>query len=261
MTTPVAADETLYEAIRASWEADAPTYDASPTHGLRSRREQFAWRKVFGQTFDRLGQSTPLRILDVGAGTGEMTVLLANMGYKVTGIDLTPAMLAIARQKVDKLGIPVTLVEGRAEQLPFPDGSFDVVFSRHLFWTLPQPIAAIREWARVTRPGGMIAIADGWWSAPDRDLRLRRAIGKPLRRLFEGRTHEHPGYDQISSQLPLSGGVSPYSIRYYLDQGNLERIRVRDLKSIRSAERRSLPLYRRIDQPRYTYLASGFRPE
>ena len=258
MTSPV-ADEALYEAIRASWAADAPTYDASPTHGLHSRREQFAWRKVFGQTFDRLGQTTPLRILDVGAGTGEMAVLLANMGYKVTGIDLTPAMLKIAQEKADLLGIPVILLEGRAEQLPFADDSFDVVFSRHLFWTLPKPVPAVREWARVTRPGGLVAIADGWWANPSGNV--RRALAKPLRRLFEGRHHEHPGYDAIGAQLPLNGGVSPYSIRYYLDQGSLERIRVRDLKSIRRAERRSLPLYRWIDQPRYTYLASGFRPE
>jgi hypothetical protein len=57
----------------------------------------------------------------------------------------------------------------------------------------------------------------------------------------------------------LSGGVSPYSIRYYLDTAGFERLRVRDLAAIRAAARQDLPIWRWVDQPRYTWLATGFK--
>jgi SAM-dependent methyltransferase len=260
MTLTVAPSDDVLSAIRSSWDADAATYDTHPTHGL-SAPERLAWQRLLGATFAPLGGATPTRVLDVGTGTGEMALVLATMGFAVTGVDLSPAMLARARAKASRQGLSLTLLEGRADRLPLPDASVDALFSRHLFWTLPDPLAAVREWARVVRPGGLVSIADGWWGEPSRQMRIRRAIGAALRRAFRDAGHQMPGYAAISSRLPIGTGISPYSVRYYLSSADLQQIRVRDLRAIRAAERRALPLWRWIDQARYTWLATAYRPD
>ena len=258
----VPSDPDLYAGIKASWDAAAARYDREPSHRADSQRELLAWRRVLGATFERLGGDGQIRVVDVGTGTGSMAILLAGMGYQVTAVDIAPRMLAQAREKARRLGREITLVEARADALPLPDESVDAVFSRHLFWTLPKPRAALREWARVVRPGGMIAIADGWWSPPGRQWQLRRSAGRALRRLLEpGYDAAQPDYSGFGDRLPLAGGVSPYSIRYYLDSADLVRIRVRDLRSVRRAELRSTPPWRWIDRSPYTWLATAFRPD
>src|SRR5262249_57573588 len=91
--------------------------------------------------------------LAVGCGPGFLPFELAARGHTVTGVDFAPAMIAEARRKAAERGLSVRLEEGDAEQLPFGAGSFDLVVSRHLLWTLPRPEAAIDEWIRVLRPG------------------------------------------------------------------------------------------------------------
>lgn len=250
----------IHATIRDAWKASAHSYDSQPGHGMQSPREVRAWQRLLGRVFDPLASEAPLRILDVGTGTGDMAVLMANMGYRVTGVDLTPEMMELARAKAERLGVALTLLEGRADQLPCADAAFDVVFSRHLLWTLPDPLAALREWARVVRSGGIVAVADGWWGEPSRDMKARRAIGSALRKVFERSGPAHADYGALRDRLPLYGGVSPYSVRYFLDGAGLERIVVRDLKAIRAAERRSMPPWRWIDQARHTWLATGYRP-
>lgn len=97
-----------------------------------------------------------LKILDVGTGTGFFAILLAEQGHTVTGVDLTPAMLEEGRTLAEKMGVSVDFRQMDAQKLTFPDESFDVVLSRNLTWTLPDPESAYREWGRVLRPGGVL---------------------------------------------------------------------------------------------------------
>jgi SAM-dependent methyltransferase len=261
MSTSSGEPVDIYAQIRSVWNDDAAAYDRRPGHGLQSERERWTWRRLLDKVFDPIYTGSPLRVLDVGTGTGEMATLLANMGHNVTAVDIAPAMLELARQKAEKMCVPLTLIESNAAQLPLDDDSVDVVFSRHLFWTLPKPIDTLREWVRVVRPGGMVAIADGWWDEPTRDMQVRRAIGKLIRGVAPGGSSDHAGYDGLLQHLPVAGGVSPYSIRYFLDQAGLERLKVRDLKSLRAAERRTIPPWLWIDRARFTWLATGMKPD
>jgi SAM-dependent methyltransferase len=208
----------------------------------------------------RLHPLEELSVLDVGTGTGVMARLLAGMGHRVTGVDLSPAMLSVAREPGGEVGPLVTYIEARADRLPFEDDSFDLVFSRHVLWTLPRPRKAIQEWARVTRPGGVVAAADGWWEEPGPTMQSRRVIGAALRAVLEGPAPGREAYKPLLQRLPLSHGLSPYSVRHYFDQAGLERIVVRDLGAVRAAERYGMPPWRWIDQARFTWIASGIVP-
>jgi arsenite methyltransferase len=103
-------------------------------------------------------------VLDVGSGAGMDTLVAAQMvgpNGSVTGIDMTPEMVAKARGSVAEMGLDtVTIVEGSAEQLPFDDASFDVVISNGVIDLIPDKDAVFTEITRVLRPGGRIQLAD-----------------------------------------------------------------------------------------------------
>lgn len=104
-------------------------------------------------------------VLDIGCGTGTLLVEIASRigtSVRLHGVDKSPEMLAHARRKAAARGIKVEMHEGSSDQLPFPDASFDVVFSTLMFHHLPEPmqLATTAEMCRVLRPGGKIIIID-----------------------------------------------------------------------------------------------------
>jgi SAM-dependent methyltransferase len=104
------------------------------------------------------------RVLDLGSGAGTDSLVAAQMvgsEGRVTGIDMTPQMLAKARAAAAEMRLEqVEFVEGEAEQLPFPDGSFDVVISNGVIDLIPDKEAVFAQLFRVLAPGGRMQIAD-----------------------------------------------------------------------------------------------------
>jgi ubiquinone/menaquinone biosynthesis C-methylase UbiE len=98
-------------------------------------------------------------VLDVACGTGNATIPAAQAGAKATGLDITPKLLEDARRRAAGAGVEIEWVEGDAENLPFDDGSFDVVLSTFGCMFAPDHKRAAEEVARVVRPGGRIGIA------------------------------------------------------------------------------------------------------
>ena len=96
-------------------------------------------------------------VLDVATGTGAVARLLLERGCTVTGLDQSPGMLAVARER---LGARAVFLEGRAEELPFEDGSFDALTFTYLLRYVEEPGAVLRELARVVRPGGTMAMLE-----------------------------------------------------------------------------------------------------
>ena len=98
-------------------------------------------------------------VLDVACGTGNATIPAAKAGARATGLDITPELLDGARRRASDAGVEIDWVEGDAENLPFDDGSFDVVLSTFGCMFAPDHGATAAEIARVVRPGGRIGIA------------------------------------------------------------------------------------------------------
>lgn len=185
--------------MRRIWDDSAPTFDDRPGHGIRSEQEKLSWRTLLGRAVGN-GKCS---VLDVGCGTGVMALLLADMGHRVTGVDISEAMLHRAREKAAPLSQPVEFLEGDAEELLFEDGAFDAVVSRHVLWALPNPERAVAEWKRVLRPGGKVIIIDGDWDA-NRSLfrRVWRLFGQLLVLATE-RRDPRPSYKGIERDLPM----------------------------------------------------------
>jgi demethylmenaquinone methyltransferase/2-methoxy-6-polyprenyl-1,4-benzoquinol methylase len=127
-----------------------PTYDRYAA--LLSFGQDPRWRRFLVSRIEAGPRDT---VLDVATGTGAVALeLLAQKQCAVVGLDQSPEMLAEARRRLPS---SVRLIEGRAEQLPFPDAAFDGLTFTYLLRYVQDPAAVLRELARVVRPGGTIA--------------------------------------------------------------------------------------------------------
>lgn len=106
----------------------------------------------------------PLRpgdqLLDAACGTGNLAVIASRVGCDVHGLDIASNLIAQARARARAEGLNITYTEGDAEALPYDDASFDVVVSMYGVMFTPQPERIVDELRRVTKPGGMIALAN-----------------------------------------------------------------------------------------------------
>lgn len=138
-----------------------------PTERVRTFYDRYASRYdhetgyydrwMLGDGRARLCNQARGRVLEVAVGTGRNLPLYPD-DVRVTGIDLSSAMLAVARQRVRDLTLTAELVEGDAQRLPFDDASFDTVVCTLGLNAIPDDRAAIGEMYRVLRPGGMVLL-------------------------------------------------------------------------------------------------------
>ncbi len=101
-----------------------------------------------------------MRVLDVACGTGNLALLAAERGAAVSGLDLAGNLIAQAQQRAAAARLNITFTQGDAEALPYADASFDLVVSMFGVMFAPRPEMAAAELLRVTKPGGMIALAN-----------------------------------------------------------------------------------------------------
>lgn len=114
---------------------------------------------------ERLEPRPGVRWLDLACGTGAVAELAAAQGATVTGLDLAPALIETAKERAQEQGLDIEYVVGDCEQLTFDDASYDLVSSVCGVMFAPDHDAVARELARVTKPGGRIALAN-WTPGP-----------------------------------------------------------------------------------------------
>ena len=136
-------------AITRFWDELAPRWAANP-------------RAVdLEPILARLGCAPPARLLDAGCGDGIVSLLLARAGYRVHGVDLSPAMVALAEQAArqqDLYGDAVRFAVGDVERLPLPDAACDAVLCRNVLDFTPHPGVALAEFRRVLARGGLLLL-------------------------------------------------------------------------------------------------------
>lgn len=135
---------------------------------LGDYRQVAARLRPVAETLCRAADVGPgLDALDVATGTGNVALAAARRGARTSAVDLTPRMLVLAAAEAAKEGVDVRWVHGDAEDLPFPDGSFDRVLSACGLWFAPRPHVAVAEARRVLRPHGLLGLANytpgGYW--------------------------------------------------------------------------------------------------
>jgi SAM-dependent methyltransferase len=157
------------EATRRRWDRRATTYD---TRGLRAER----W--AIGDGREWICGQAQGRTLEVAIGTGRNLPLYGDV--ELTGVDLSPGMLAVARQRAGQLRRAVELCEASAEHLPFPGARFDTVVCTLAICSVADRAAAIAEMYRVLRPGGLVLLIDHveprWLRGRPATLAVRRGF-------------------------------------------------------------------------------------
>lgn len=113
-----------------------------------------------GQFIARRGIKPGVRVLDVACGTGNLAINAAKAGAFVTGVDIAPNWLEQAHARAKREGVNIQFDEGDAEQLPYPNSSFDLLVSMFGVMFAPRPERAVTEMLRVCRPGGQIAMTN-----------------------------------------------------------------------------------------------------
>jgi ubiquinone/menaquinone biosynthesis C-methylase UbiE len=136
-----------------------------------------AWRAALK---DAAGDGKAQRsALDLGTGPGTLAQLWAELGYRTTGVDFSPAMIAAARVAAREKKLSIAYLEGDAESPPFQRKRFDVISSRFVLFTLPHPGYAVRRWVELLRPGGAIVLVGHEKSNDPRPQSRRRKVPPP----------------------------------------------------------------------------------
>jgi ubiquinone/menaquinone biosynthesis C-methylase UbiE len=159
----------------------------TPDLGAVKQRQQTAWASgdfavvaarivlVAEHLCDTADLHAGWRVLDVATGSGNAAIAAARHGCTAVGVDYVPSLLEAGRRRADAEGLPVELLEGDAEALPFPDDSFDAVTSVFGAMFAPDHAKAAAELLRVCRPGGTIALAS--WTPEGFIGELFRTVG------------------------------------------------------------------------------------
>jgi demethylmenaquinone methyltransferase/2-methoxy-6-polyprenyl-1,4-benzoquinol methylase/ArsR family transcriptional regulator len=178
--------------------AQAQNWDHIRTLHVPEERVETALREIVG--------AAPIRaLLDLGTGTGRMLELLAPLADRAIGVDQSPAMLAVARARLERAGLRnVQLRQGDIYAVPVERNGYDLVVLHQVLHYLEDPGRALREAARVLRPGGRLLVVD---FAPHAEEALRESHAH--RRLGFGHDEIATYLDEASLDLADHGNLPP----------------------------------------------------
>ena len=152
--------------------------------------------RLLGPFLDRVAAARPGgKALDLGCGTGVVTLALARAGFDVVGVDHSPEMLELGRRKLAEAGVEATLETGDVRALVFADEEFDCVTIQGLLHHLEELEPCLREAVRVLRPGGFLYVSE-----PVRDA---TAVKRFLLALWSLRRRRKAGHEVESVEEPL----------------------------------------------------------
>ncbi|HET7235157.1 MAG TPA: class I SAM-dependent methyltransferase [Actinomycetota bacterium] len=243
----------VHDRIRDFWDADSHTYDEAVSHAISDPLEAAAWRQALREALPE----PPARVIDVGAGTGALSLLAAELGHEVTALDLSAGMLSRAQDKAHERGFQdrMTFVVGSATEPP--QGPFDAVIERHVLWTVPDPVFALERWREVA---ARLVLFEGVWGSTNPAQRAREAAAETLRKLMRIPEDHHAPYpEDVLAELPLARLPSPVPLIDAVYEAGWRAVRIKRLRDVEWAaelhERWPLGWLER--KPRYALVADA----
>ncbi len=151
----------LQAIITQHWNDRTSSYHANMKADFMSPKLYRQWRELIRHV---LGERNDLVVLDGGCGTGVISHIIANHGqHDICAVDISEEMLNTAKGNLSAWADRIEFCCNDMSTLPYADNSFDCIISRYVLWTVVRPELVLREWQRVLKPGGKIAIIDGNW--------------------------------------------------------------------------------------------------
>lgn len=255
-----ASNYNLRDEIKEYWSMRAATFDEQPGHEIFSESERSAWHALLERHF---GKGEGRQALDLASGTGVISHLMHDLGFAVTGMDWSEAMLEKARAKSKLRGSNIRFLLGDAERTLEDDNNYDVIITRHLVWTLVDPAAAFAEWFRVLKPGGKLLVVDGDFVSPTWATKFNKVMAgflesiglrKPVEPVAHMQTHR-----DILARVHFSNGARADEVAVMLEKVGFDPIAVDfDLKQIHSAQKKHISFAKGLErgaQHRYAICA------
>lgn len=178
---------------RALWDGLADTFDQEPDHGLNDPTTRSAWEQLLDGF---LGPSRGA-VADLGCGTGSLSLLLAERGHDVMGVDLSPKMVERARAKASRTAYDVDFRIGDVQVMPVPATPLEAVLSRHVLWAVPDPGACVARWSTCLTASGVFVAIEGVWNQAGLAPQEMFSILQPL--------FEHVQYIDLAANNELWG--------------------------------------------------------
>ena len=219
------------QAIRKYWDWRSLSY---PWDQDKSQSVSETWESLLA---DLLAGPEGRYAIDMGTGTGQFAVYLGRLGFRVIGIDISEKMVRKARDNARSYGLWIDFQTQDAENLLFKDDTFDVIVSRNLLWTLPDPGKALKEWRRVLKPNGTLIVSDGMWMNPTWKRAHNVAI-RTIRGIFRNGSmvsfRFFCTYAGLQKALPLYEGVCSVDAEAIFRKAGFKKIRFHDISCFKT---------------------------
>lgn len=210
------------------WSERSETYGQQHQEELLGEQKR-RWQEVIVNKLN--SSSTPVRtILDIGTGPGFLSILLAELGYEVTSIDMTTEMLTQAQKNAGDLKDLIQWQLMDAQELQFETEQFDAIVTRNVTWNLENPEKAYQEWQRVLKTGGMLLNFDSNWYHYLYDEKVRETYEANRKKTQELDVRDYyvdtniDWMEKLAKEMPLSKISRPMWDQRLLQEYGFENV-------------------------------------
>ena len=197
--------------IKDYWSKRAYSYSKQNRTELECYKHN-VWRNII---LNNSPKKDVLKVLDIGCGPGEFSIIMAEEGHDVTGVDITEEMLQQASENARNYNVKLNLKCMDVHNLEFEDNTFDLIISRNVTWNLKNPDKFFKECQRVLKEDGrMIYFDDNWYTfIYDEESRLKKQISDKKFECKYGFKSDHSideiGLLDLAYNLPMSKNIRP----------------------------------------------------
>ena len=199
-------------ANRAYWDRTSDEYQERHREFIGRPEPRWGVWQIPEAELQVLGDVEGKDVLELGCGAAQWSILLAKQGARPVGLDNSARQLEHARERLDQAGVDFPLIHSSAEDVPLPDGSFDIVFCDHGAFTFADPRKLVPEAARLLRPGGLLAFSHSSPFVAVTEGEDER-VGPTLTRSYFD-LHEQDSGDVVTYELPYGEWI-----RLFRDNG------------------------------------------